>query len=152
MHQRCQVHYLRNALDHVSSETAKEQVLAGLRDVWSAPTRAEAAAWLATLITRLAPTLPRLTSWLETTASETLGVYALSDCTARQRLASTNSIEHDHMAVRRRTSAIRVFPNEASFIRLASALVMERNEAWLGRRYVLSSATVAAPEGLQPAA
>jgi hypothetical protein len=31
---------------------------------------------------------------------------------------------------------IRVFPNEASFIRLASALAMERNEKWLAKRYV----------------
>lgn len=151
VHQRCQVHYLRNALDHVSSETAKDQVLAGLRDVWSAPTRVEAEARLATLITRLRPTLPRLTTWLEASAPETLGVFALSDRTARRRLASTNSIEHDHMAVRRRTRVIRVFPNEASFIRLASALAMERNEAWLGRRY-LTPLTKVAAEALDPAA
>jgi transposase-like protein len=152
VHQRCQVHYLRNALDHVSSETAKDQVLAGLRDVWSAPTRPEAEARLAALITRLTPKLPRLTSWLETTASETLGVYALADRNARRRLASTNSIEHDHMAVRRRTSVIRVFPNEASFIRLASALAMERNETWLARRYVVPLAQTLTSASLQPAA
>lgn len=40
------------------------------------------------------------------------------------------------MAVRRRTRVIRVFPNEASFVRLASALAMERNEKWLAKRYV----------------
>jgi putative transposase len=41
-----------------------------------------------------------------------------------------------HMAVRRRTRVIRVFPNEASPLRLTSALAMERNEQWLARRYV----------------
>jgi putative transposase len=152
VHQRCQVHYLRNALDHVSSETAKEQVLAGLRDVWNAPTRTDAEARLAALTARLTPTLPRVAQWLEQRAPDTLGVFALSDRTARRRLASTNSIEHDHMAVRRRTAVIRVFPNEASFIRLASALAMERNEAWLSRRYLVSVTAAWTSEGLEPAA
>ena len=35
-----------------------------------------------------------------------------------------------------RTRIVRVFPNEASFLRLASALAAERNEQWLSRRYV----------------
>lgn len=40
------------------------------------------------------------------------------------------------MAVRRRTSVVRVFPNEASFLRLGTALAVERNDQWLARRYV----------------
>jgi transposase-like protein len=43
-------------------------------------------------------------------------VYVLPQREARRRLATTNSIEHDHMAVRRRTAVVRVFPNEASFL------------------------------------
>lgn len=77
---------------------------------------------------------------------------ALADRSARRRLASTNSIEHDHMAVRRRTSVIRVFPNEASFIRLSSALAMERNETWLARRYILPLAQTLTAAHLPPAA
>ncbi|MHB0950276.1 MAG: IS256 family transposase, partial [Gemmatimonadaceae bacterium] len=42
VHQRCQVHYLRNALAKVTTPTKQEQLLQGLRDVWAAPTRAEA--------------------------------------------------------------------------------------------------------------
>jgi putative transposase len=152
VHQRCQVHYLRNALDHVSSERAKEELVAGLRDVWSAPMRADAAARLAALITRLRPKLPRAAEWLEASASDTLAVFTLTDRTARRRLATTNSIEHDHMAVRRRTSVIRVFPNEASFIRLASALAMERNETWLARRYIVPVTAVRTLATLEPAA
>jgi hypothetical protein len=38
-HQRCTVHYLRNALAHVSSTTWKQEVRDGLRDIWAAPTR-----------------------------------------------------------------------------------------------------------------
>jgi transposase-like protein len=65
---------------------------------------------------------------------------------------STNGIKHDHMAVRRRTSVIRVFPNEASFIRLAGTLAMERNEKWLAKRYVAALENVLTNEVLMPAA
>jgi hypothetical protein len=47
---------------------------------------------------------------------------------------------------------IRVFPNEASFVRLASALAMERNEKWLAKRYVAALAVVVTPGALMPAA
>jgi transposase-like protein len=155
LHQRCQVHYLRNALDHASSKAAMEQVKLGLRDVWNAPTRAIAELRAAALITQLRPTLPTLADWLEGSIGDTLAVYALADKEARRRLRTTNGIEHDHMAVRRRTAVIRVFPNEASFIRLASALAMERNEKWLARRYVVALDQlehILTPGGLMPAA
>jgi transposase-like protein len=37
--------------------------------------------------------------------------------------------------MRRRTRVIRIFPNEASLLRLGTALAIERNEQWLERRY-----------------
>ena len=77
---------------------------------------------------------------------DTLRAFALRDAVAHRRLRSTNGIEHDHMAVRRRTRVIRVFPNEASFIRLASALAMERNEKWLAKRYVDALENILNPE------
>lgn len=135
-HQRCQVHFQRNARDKVSSPALQERVRDGLRDVWAAPARAEAEARLARLVAELRDAAPRLADWLEQQAPDTLAVYGLPDREARRRLATTNSIEHDHMAVRRRTSVVRVFPNEASFLRLGTALAVERNEQWLARRYV----------------
>jgi transposase-like protein len=54
----------------------------------------------------------------------------------RLRLRSTNSVEHDHAEIRRRTRVVRVFPNDASLVRLASALAIERNEKWMERRYL----------------
>lgn len=135
-HQRCQVHFQRNARDKVTSPALQERVRDGLRDVWAAPARPEAEARLARLVAELHGTAPRLAEWLEQQAPDTLAVYGLPDREARRRLATTNSIEHDHMAVRRRTSVVRVFPNEASFLRLGTALAIERNEQWLARRYV----------------
>lgn len=151
-HQRCQVHYLRNALDRVASKPAFEQVKLGLQDVWSAPTKASAELRAAALVTQLRPALPSVADWLEQSIDDTLAVYALADKEARRRLRTTNGIEHDHMAVRRRTTVIRVFPNEASLLRLVSALAMERNEKWLARRYVVALENVLMPGALMPAA
>ena len=126
-HQRCQVHYLRNALSRLSAPTQQQDLLVALRDVWAAPT-------LAQLVSRLRKPLPRLADWLEETAPATLESLGLPSY-ARRVLSSTNSIEHDHAEVRRRTRVIRIFPNEASLLRLGTALAVERNELWSERRY-----------------
>jgi transposase-like protein len=134
-HQRCHVHYLRNALSKVSSATHQQKLLAALKDVWSAPTRQEAEGRLARLTAMLRKPLPTVAAWLEETAAATLSVFELPTAELRRRLRSTNSIEHDHAEMRRRTRVIRIFPNEASLLRLGTALAIERNEQWLERRY-----------------
>lgn len=86
------------------------------------------------------PVASGVATWPESAAPDTLVVYTLPHYDARRRLTTTNAVEHDHMAVRRRTSVVRVFPNEDSFLRLADSLAMERNERWLGRRYFIPDA------------
>jgi len=54
----------------------------------------------------------------------------------RKRLRTTNSVERLNQEVRRRERVIRIFPNEASVIRLMGALLMEQHEKWqTGRKY-----------------
>ena len=143
VHQRCQVHYLRNALTKVSTPARQQALLAGLRDVWAAPTRAEAERRGATLVAMQRATLPAVAEWLETTLHETLGFYVLPEPEARRRLRTTNALEREHEEVRRRTRVIRIFPNEASYLRLVSALTIDRNDAWAKRRYVIPVAPLA---------
>jgi putative transposase len=137
VHQRCQVHYLRNAFTKVSHPARQQQLLADLRDVWAAPTREEAEHRGAALATRMRPTLPAVADWLEETLAETLGFYVLPEAEARRRLRTTNALEREHEEVRRRTRVIRIFPSEASYLRLVSALTMDRNDVWAKRRYVI---------------
>lgn len=137
VHQRCQVHYLRNALAKVTTPAKQQQFLAGLRDVWAAPTRSEAERRGAQLAAALRPTLAAVADWLEASLGETLGVYALPEAEARRRLRTTNALEREHEEIRRRTRVIRVFPNEASYLRLATALAADRSDAWAKRRYVV---------------
>jgi putative transposase len=137
VHQRCQVHYVRNALAKVTTPARQEQFLAGLRDVWAAPTRAAAETRGAQLAAALRPALPAVADWLEATLGETLGFYALPEAEARRRLRTTNALEREHAEIRRRTRVIRIFPNEASFLRLAAALAADRNDGWAKRRYLV---------------
>jgi putative transposase len=142
-HQRCQVHYLRNALSHVSNRQTQEQLLAALRDVWAAPTRVDAEGRLTRLVAAVRKRVPTLATWLEESAPATLAFFALATPIQR-RLASTNSVELDHAEVRRRTRVIRIFPNEASLLRLGTALAIERNEVWSVRRYFNPKETILA--------
>jgi len=137
VHQRCQVHYLRNVLSKVSTPTRQEAVLAALRDVWSAPTRAAAEARGQVLVDSLRASLPAVADWLEETLGDTLGFYLLKESEARRRLRTTNALEREHEEIRRRTRVIRIFPNEASYLRLASALAADRNDGWAKRRYII---------------
>jgi transposase-like protein len=59
-YQRCQVHYLRNALDKVSRPSFVTAVVAGLHDVWAALDRAEAERRVVRLCAALGPGRPRV--------------------------------------------------------------------------------------------
>jgi len=54
----------------------------------------------------------------------------------RRRLATTNMQERLNEEIRRRERVIRIFPNEASAMRLIGALLAEQHETWsTGRKY-----------------
>jgi len=135
--QRCQVHYLRNALSRVSSDVLQQRIRVALRDAWSAPTREEASGRFTRSIAELHPDAPRLADWLADTHGETLACYALRRDDVRRKLRSTNAVERHHQEVRRRTRVIRIFPHEASLLRLVTALAIEQNDSWHSKRWLL---------------
>ncbi len=48
-----------------------------------------------------------------------------------------HTIERLNQELKRRTRVVRIFPNRAACLRLATALCMEQSEEWLsGRRYL----------------
>jgi len=135
--QRCQVHYLRNLLAQCSSPERFGQVKDELRDLWDSPTREIADQRLKMLLERLDEKQPKVARWLEESIEETLAFFELPTSRERLRLRTTNGIEHEHAEIRRRTRVIRIFPNDESLLRMASALAIERNEQWAGKRYLL---------------
>lgn len=136
-HQRCQVHYLRNLLAQCPSAERFAEIKPRLQDVWDSASREIANEKLAVLIDELDQKNPRIARWIEESVEETLAAFELATPAERQRLRSTNGMEHEHSETRRRTRVIRIFPNDESLLRLTSALAIERNEQWALRRYLL---------------
>jgi len=46
-------------------------------------------------------------------------------------------VRRHHQEVRRRTRVIRIFPHEASLLRLLTALAIEQNDSWRSKRWLL---------------
>jgi transposase-like protein len=133
---RCQVHLQRNAQSYAPRVEMRKVVARDLRDVFNAPTREDAERLLGQLVTKYRKTAPRLASWMEENVPEGFTVYALP-ATHRRRLRSTNLLEWVNKEILRRTRVATLFPNEASLLRLASAVLIEISEDWeTGRRYL----------------
>jgi len=136
--QRCQFHLQQNAQSYVPRKALRRQAAEGLRGIFNASNRAEADRKLAEFAKAWRKPAPKLASWAEENIGEGLAVFDLELTEAqRKRLRTTNSLENLNQQIKRRTAVARLFPNEASLLRLASAVLMEISEEWeTGRRYL----------------
>ena len=134
--QRCQFHLQQNASAYVPRQDMKPQVAADIRAIFNAQDRAEAEALLKRAVQKYATTAPKLAAWMEQALPEGLAVFALPEA-HRRLLRTTNSVERINREVRRRTRVASIFPNEASCLRLVSALLMEISDDWqAGKAYL----------------
>jgi len=128
-YQRCYVHFLRNALDHLPRK-ADDDCLQELRWLYDRRDLAEARADLAQWLAKWQAKYPRLTDWVEETIEETLTFYKLPR-RHHKHMKSTNMLERFNEEIRRRTYVVRIFPNAESCLRLIRALAVETHENWL---------------------
>lgn len=133
--QRCYVHFLRNALDHLPRR-ADDDCLQELRWIYDRRNLKEAQADLAAWLKRWQARYAKLTDWAEEAIGETLTFYMLPR-QHHKHLKSTNMLERLNEEIKRRTRVVRIFPNPASCLRLIRALCAETHEAWLeDNRYI----------------
>jgi putative transposase len=134
--QRCQFHLMQNALRYIPSEAMQEEVVADLRDIFDAPDRAEADRRLRRAVEKYADSGPKLADWMETNVPESLTAFCLPT-RHRVRMRTSNMLERLNRELKRRTRVVSIFPNEASLLRLASAVLMEVDEGWMsGKKYL----------------
>ena len=134
--QRCQFHLQQNASAYVPRQDLKTSVAADIRAIFNAQDRTEADALLKRTVQKYAQTAPRLSAWLEESLPEGLSVFAFPE-PHRRLLRTTNGVERVNREVRRRTQVASIFPNEASCLRLVSALLMEISDDWqAGKAYL----------------
>ncbi len=134
--ERCQFHLQQNAGAYVPRQDQRAEVAADIRAIFTALNQHEAAALLAKTVQKYATTAPRLSTWLETAIPEGLTVFAFP-AAHRRLLRTTNGVERLNKEIRRRTRVVSIFPNEASCLRLVSAILMEISEEWeTGKTYL----------------
>ena len=127
--QRCYVHFLRNALDHLPRK-ADDDCLTELRWLYDRHDVNEARADLEKWLSKWGGKYPRLCAWVEANIEETWTFYWLPR-QHHKHLKSTNMLERLNQELKRRTLVVRIFPNEESCIRLTRALAAEVHEDWL---------------------
>jgi transposase-like protein len=127
--QRCYVHFLRNALDYLPRK-ADDECMTELRWIYDRRTIEKARADLAAWLQKWGGRYQKLCDWVEANIEETLTFYRLPR-QHHKNLKSTNLLERLNEEIKRRTLVVRIFPNEASCLRLIRALAVEMHENWI---------------------
>lgn len=133
--QRCYVHFLRNALDYLPRK-ADDDCLQELRWMYERRNVEEARRDLRLWLEKWGAKYPKLCAWVETNIEETWTFYRLP-VAHHKHLKSTNLLERFNQEIKRRTLVVRIFPDEASCLRLIRAVAAEQHEEWMeGSRYL----------------
>ncbi len=119
----------------------KKEVAAAIRGIFNAPDIHAARALLASAVERYRQTAPKLSVWLESAIPEGLAVFAFPE-RVRRLLRTSNGLERLNLEVRRRFKVIGSFVNEASCLRLASAILMEVSDEWESGKVYLNPTEV----------
>lgn len=134
--QRCQFHLIKNALAFVPRPEMQGEVVADLRAVFDAADRPEAERQLGLAVMKYRASAPKLADWLEANVPEGLSVFGLPR-SHRRRLRTSNMLERLNEELKRRTRVAGLFPNDASLLRLVSAVLMEVSDDWeMNRKYL----------------
>ena len=142
--QRCQFHLQQNAQAYVPRLDQRAEVARAIRSVFDSPDRAAAEQRLKQLVTLYAKSAPKLAAWMEDNLPQGFTVFALP-ATHQKRLRTSNAMERVNQEIKRRTRVARLFPNEASLLRLISALLAEISEDWESGKIYLNMKTSTQP-------
>jgi transposase-like protein len=127
--QRCQFQLQQNAQAYVPRQEVKQEGAAAIRAIFTAPSLHEANRRLGETVQRYRGIAPKLATWREETLPEGCIVVAFP-AAHRRLIRTTHGVERVNQEIRRRTRVARLFPNEASCLRLVTAGAMESSEEW----------------------
>jgi transposase-like protein len=137
--QRCRVHWMRNALAHVS-RGQHTVVAAAIRQAFDQPERKHAGETWRHVAEQLRARWPKLADLMDESEHDVLA-YMSFPRQHRTKLHSTNPIERLNKEVKRRADVVGIFPNEASITRLIGAVLFEQNDEWqIASRYMMVEA------------
>ena len=125
--QRGPFHLQQNAQAYVPRLEQRAAVARHLRRVFDCSTRPAAEQRLKEIVTLHTKSAPELARWLEENLPQGFTVFALP-APHPKRLRTAHALERVNQELKRRTRVARVFPNEASLLRLLSALLSETSD------------------------
>ena len=143
--QRCQFHLQQNAGHYVPRIEMRREVAADLRAIFESTDRPEATRRLHQAVDKYAQKAPKLSAWMEANVADSFTVFSFPE-THRRRLRTSNLMERISKELKRRTRVATLFPNEASLLRLVSAVLMEISEEWETEKTYLRMDNLTSPE------
>ena len=134
--QRCRVHFMRNVLSRVPKASA-EMVAAAVRTVFAQPDAHHVRAQLDEVARMLELKFPDVAAMLRDAAEDLLAFTSFPIAHWR-KIWSTNPLERINGEIKRRTNVVGIFPNDASILRLVTAVLVETHDEWAvsERRYL----------------
>jgi putative transposase len=141
-HQRCRVHWMRNALAHVAAKQ-RPAVVAMLKTILAQDSAEAAHAQWRQVADTLRERYPKLAELMDGAREDVLAYMAFPREHWPQ-IASTNPLERLNGEIKRRSDVIGIFPNDKAVVRLVGALMLEQNDEWAVCRRYMSLESLAA--------
>jgi len=133
--QRCQAHFLRN-IEDAAPKSLRSELHPHLLSILHAPTQEVARSELSRVLAAYEQQASKAMAILEEGFEDASAVLALP-AAIRPRLRTTNVVERLNEEIRRRERVIRIFPNDASVLRLLGMVLLEKEEDWqTGKQYL----------------
>jgi putative transposase len=134
--QRCQFHLQQNAQSYIHKKDMKKKVAVSIRSIFNAPDKEEAERLLHKTMGVYEKEEPLLCAWMEKNLPEGFTVFSFPQIHWK-RLRTSNLCERLNKEIKRRTRVATLFPNEASCLRLVTAIAMETSQEWItGKAYL----------------
>jgi len=140
-HQRCRVHWMRNALAHAPAKQ-RTAVSAMLKTIFAQESKAEAEAQWDIVADALREKQDKIGTFMDASRDD---VLAYMDFPREHwtQIASTNPLERVNREIKRRTDVVGIFPNDDAIIRLVGSIMLETNDEWIVARRYMSLETLA---------
>lgn len=127
--QRCQFHMSQNAQSYAPKKSMRIEIGQAIRNIFASPTLEDANNFINKTIEKYKTDAPDFVKWLEENIHEGLVIYNFPK-EHWPKIKTSNGLERVNREIRRRTKVAGLFPNEASCLRLVSALLQEFHEGW----------------------
>lgn len=134
--QRCQFHFTRNILDAMGKKEYRAGLQTELREMFLAETPAAARKIKDRIVSDYYDVAENAMDILEKGFEDAMTVLSLPKA-YRVLLRTNNSLERLNGELKRRSGVIRVFPNEASILRLMGAVAIEYSDKYVSYRRIV---------------